>query len=176
MCKTFYQSKRHCSIIQKKITFSPEVKQRLGVNQHLRVKTRRWYTPFIVYFSLFFCFFFFSICDEKKLEKVMQLKMISLSQRCAKHPFAGQNIQQSLSHTTTEAAPTPCQTAEHLRMCNLTKSFLNMILFSEHCAKHPFARQNKQQTSSTQQPKQLYHRARQQNIRRCATSQNHFLT
>ena len=102
--------------------------------------------------------------------------MISLSQRCAKHPFAGQNIQQSLSHTTTEAAPTPCQTAEHLRMCNLTKSFLNMILFSEHCAKHPFARQNKQQTSSTQQPKQLYHRARQQNIWRYATSQNHFLT
>ena len=48
--------------------------------------------PFYVHFPLLALSLFFPICDRKKTPK----KMISTSERCVKHPLAGQNTQETL--------------------------------------------------------------------------------
>ena len=64
----FCQKRKKRRKSAKKHAFSPGVDQLLGVNQRLRVTTKRWKIPFFMHVFLFiFCAFSsFSVCDRKR--------------------------------------------------------------------------------------------------------------
>ena len=74
----------------------PGVDQCLGVYEGSRVAPKRWSTPILFFVYFLRSLFFFPVIMGNYVK--MLKKMISNSERSAKHPFADQNTQNITQH------------------------------------------------------------------------------